>query len=139
MPSAVKDLLPEDEDERVLPDFVDVEDDVEDDEEDDVEEVSFSFAEAEESPSRVPHVSAALSSTSWAERDTEGFLAFSPGSSIFVSSYGVMRSSMNPIPLSPGPAKAADVRPMAAVAVRMMCFMMVALEMVRGVESRSFP
>ena len=87
-PSAVKldDLPGEDEEEpdveRELPDFVADEEEEEDDEE---EEDGF-FSGEEESPPREPHVSVVLSSTSWADRDTDGLRALSPGSSMAVSS-----------------------------------------------------
>ena len=72
-----------------LPDLVEV--GAEDDELPDCVEVAeedegfFSGAD-EASLSRVPQVSVALSSTSWAERDTDGFRVFSPGSSMTESS-----------------------------------------------------
>ena len=75
------DFVVEEEAGRELPDFVDVE--VEDDD----EEVADVFSLAEEaSPSRTPQVSAVLSSTRFAERDTDGLRALSPGSSMSVSS-----------------------------------------------------
>ena len=91
VPSAVKllDLVEveeeddeeEEEDEREPASVFDDEDE-EDDEDEDEED----FVDEEDPSSRVPHVSVALSSTSWAERDTDGLRAVSPGSSMAVSS-----------------------------------------------------
>ena len=71
-------------------------------------------AGAEEGASSLaPQVSVVLSSTSWADRDTAGFRALSPGSSMAVSSYGLMRSS-----ISPEPAKRAGEAQMDAAIVK---------------------
>lgn len=97
--------------EDVLPDE-DFDEDFDEEEEDDDEE---------DPSSRAPQVSLALSSTSWAERDTDGLCSDSPGSSIAVSSYGVKRSSMIPLPtgLSPGAAERIGMAQTdAAIAVR---------------------
>ena len=67
------DLVEVEEDDEVLPNFVEVE---EEDEEEDKEV----FSGVEDLSSRVPHVSVALSSTSWTERDTDGLRVVSPGS-----------------------------------------------------------
>ena len=71
-----------------------------------VEEEEDGFADEPESSLRAPQVSVALSSTSWAERDTEGLCDDSPGSSTAVSSKGLIRSSIKLLPngLSSGPA-----------------------------------
>ena len=83
VPSAVK-LLDLVEVEETDSDFVAVE---EEDELTDFVVVEEDFAVGEEeSLSREPQVSAALSSTSWAERDTDGLRVVSPGSSTAVSS-----------------------------------------------------
>ena len=93
---------------REPPDFF------EEDEEDEADEADGFFAGAEEGASSLaPQVSVVLSSTSWADRDTAGFRALSPGSSMAVSSYGLMRSS-----ISPEPAKRAGEAQMDAAIVK---------------------
>ena len=91
--------------------------DYEDEDFDDEEDL-----DEEESSSRDPHVSLVLSSTRRAERETDGLRVLSPGSSMAVSSYGVMKSSMMPPPTgaSPGPAERIGMAQNAAAnAVRM--------------------
>ena len=79
----------EEEEEEELPDRVEDDEEEEEEElpdrvEDDEEE---ELCEDVEAPSsRAPQVSVVLSSTSWAERDTDGLRADSPGSSMAVSS-----------------------------------------------------
>ena len=95
MPSEVKDLLPEEEVERELPEeeeerepeeLVALEEEDEEEEEDAEDEEDAFCLFAEESSSRAPQVSVVLSSTSRAERDTDGLRVSSPGNSMAVSS-----------------------------------------------------
>ena len=98
---------------REPPVFFDEEDDGEDEEED---EEFFAGVEAEKS-SRVPHVSVVLSSTSRADRDTDGLRELSPGSSMAVSSKGLMKSS-----IMPDPAKRTGAAQTVAAIVKRMYF-----------------
>ncbi len=79
---AEEDEEDEDEDELELPDFDEEEDELELPDFDEEEEED----EEEDPLSREPQVSVVLSSTSWAERDTDGLRTDSPGSSMAVSS-----------------------------------------------------
>ncbi len=108
--------VPLPEEERELPDEEDDEPEEDEDLDEDV------FEEEDSSSSREPQVSFVLSSTSRAERETDGLRALSPGSSMAVSSYGAMKSSMRPPPTgaSPGPAERIGMAQNAAAnAVRM--------------------
>ena len=126
--------LPEDA-ERELPDEEDEE--LEDEDEEDLDEED--FEEAESSSSRAPQVSFVLSSTRRAERETDGLRVLSPGSSMAVSSYGAMKSSMSPPPTgaSPGPAERIGMAQNAAAnAVRMYLIVISPVESLGSGENR---
>ena len=132
--------LPEDVDRELPPD--DFEPDEEDDEledEDDEEDLEEEDFEEAESSSRAPQVSFVLSSTSRAERETDGLRELSPGSSMAVSSYGAMKSSMRPPPTgaSPGPAERIGMAQNAAAnAVRMYLIVISPVESFGSGENR---
>ena len=128
-------LPDEEDDERELPLPDEEDDDLEEDEDLD-EDV---FEEEESSSSRAPQVSFVLSSTSRAERETEGLRVLSPGSSMAVSSYGAMKSSMRPPPTgaSPGPAERIGMAQNAAAnAVRMYLIVISPVESFGSGENR---
>ena len=96
--------------------------DEEEDEDLDEEDLDEEDLDEEESSSRDPQVSLVLSSTSRAERETDGLRELSPGRSTEVSSNWGMTSSMRPPPtgLLPEPAKRIGMaKNVAANAVRM--------------------
>ena len=137
-----RELLPEEvERELPLPDEVDRELPEEDlDEEEEDEDLDEEDLEEEESSSRDPQVSFVLSSTRRAERETEGLRELSPGSSMAVSSYGAMKSSMRPPPtgLSPGPAERIGMaKSVAANAVRMYLIAIPPVKKVLQTEERT--
>ena len=130
----------EEEDDRELPEAededLDEEDEDLDEEDEDLDEEDEDLDEEEES-SRDPQVSFVLSSTRRAERETDGLRVLSPGSSMAVSSYGAMKSSMRPPPtgLSPGPAERNGLaQSVAANAVRMYFIVISPVE--KGVANR---
>ena len=107
------------------------------DEEEEDEDLEDDDLDEEESSSRDPQVSLVLSSTRRAERETDGVRVLSPGSSMAVSSYGAMKSSMRPPPtgLSPGPAERNGMaQSVAANAVRMYFIVISPVE--KGVANR---
>ena len=113
----------EDEEEEEEPEErVELEEEDDEAEEEDREEDDEAEDEEEEvePSSRAPQVSVVLSSTSWAERDTDGLRSDSPGSSMAVSSKGLMKSSMRPPPngLSSGPARRSGAAQTEAAIVR---------------------
>ena len=134
-----EELLPDEERELLPEEDLDEEDEDLDEEEED-EDLDEEDLDEEESSSRDPQVSLVLSSTRRAERETDGLRELSPGSSMAVSSYGAMKSSMRPPPtgLSPGPAERNGMaQSVAANAVRMYFIVISPVEKVLQTDGRT--
>ena len=131
---------PEEFEREPLPEEADEDFDEEDFEEEDEDFDDEEDLDEEESSSRDPHVSLVLSSTRRAERETDGLRELSPGSSMAVSSYGAMKSSMRPPPtgVSPGPAERIGMaKSVAANAVRMYLIAIPPVKKVLQTEERT--